>query len=266
MLYAFSKLSKKLTELGYKEAKESNFLSIRVDFDSDTFKKAVKEGIITFREDGIFLTHGGKEWKGYMYMPKYHVKKYADFPRFHLTRCETIETLFTEGFGSLYKWSNNKLNDIVDKDDLTVYENQKLQLCKNCKKKIKNILDTEIFFETLKSEDNDEPLVIEIDIFGYSINWGKISSAYKKSKNYTCEKCGIKIENSYDKRFIHTHHKNGSKLNNHKDNLECLCVLCHANTNVAHENNFSKKRMKLETQNFVAKYKQQLIELGNEYI
>lgn len=266
MLYSFSNLSQKLTELGYPEATESGFRSIRVDFNAETFKKAVREGKIRFSDDGIYLTYEGKEWKGYMYMPTYYVKRYGSFPRFHLTRCDTIENLFSGGFGSLYKWSNNKLNDIIDRENNQLHKDQKLQLCNHCQEKINDIIDTEDFFETLETEEVPEIVDVEVDIFGYTLNWEKISRAYRKEKEYTCEKCGIKIENSYDKRFIHTHHKNGNKLINRKDNLECLCVLCHANTDERHEQNFDKKRMQSEVKTFVDKYRQQLKEIGNEYI
>lgn len=266
MLYAFSKLAQKLTQLGYPEATESGFRSIRVDFNAETFKKAVREGKIRFSDDGIYLTHEGKEWKGYMYMPTYRISQYNSMPRFHLTRCNTIEKLFSSGFGSLYKWSNNKLNDITDRDINEIHKDQKLQLCSNCQETIIGIINTEDFFDTLDTEEPQEIVDVEVDIFGYTLNWEKISRAYRKEKDYTCEKCGIKIENSYDKRFIHTHHKNGNKLINRKDNLECLCVLCHANTDERHEQNFDKKRMQLEVKTFVEKYRQRLTEIGNEYI
>jgi hypothetical protein len=266
MLYAFSKLSQKLTQLGYPEATESGFRSIRVDFNAETFKKAVRDGKIKFSEDGIYLTYEGKEWKGYMYMPTYRIAKYNSMPRFHLTRCEKIEDLFSSGYGSLYKWSNNKFNDITDRDTYKVYKDEKLQLCHHCQEAIYGIIDTEDFFETLETEEVHEIVDVEVDIFGYTLNWEKISRAYRKDKDYTCEKCGIKIENSYDKRFIHTHHKNGNKLINRKDNLECLCVLCHANSDERHEQNFDKKRMQPELKTFIEKYRQQLTEIGNEYI
>jgi hypothetical protein len=266
MLYAFSNLKEKLTQLGYPEVTESGFRSIRVDFNTDTFKKAVNEGKIKFSEDGIYLTYEGKEWKGYMYMPKYHIQRYNSMPRFHLTRCNIIEKLFSSGFGSLYKWSNNKLNDITDRDTNRIYKDEKLQLCIHCQEVINGIIDTDDFFKTLETEEVQKMENIQVDIFGYTLNWEKISRAYRKEKDYTCEKCGIKIENSYDKRFIHTHHKNGNKLINRKDNLECLCVLCHANTDERHEENFDKKRMQSEVKNFLDKYTQKLKDIGNEYI
>lgn len=266
MLYTFTKLKQKLNQLGYPEVKESGFRSIRIDFNAESFKKAVKDGKIRFSEDGIYLTHEGKEWKGYMYMPTYRIEKYNSMPKFHLTKCDKIQELFSSGYGSYYKWSNNQVNDITDRDTHKVYKNQKLQLCNHCQCSIIDIQDTDDFFKTLDTEEEQDIVDIEVDIFGYPLNWQKISKEYRKERNFTCEKCGIKIENSYDKRFIHVHHKNGNKLNNRKDNLECLCVLCHANTDKTHEQNFDKRRMQKEISSFVDKYKQKLKELKNKYI
>lgn len=266
ILYAFSRLKEKLTQLGYPEAKETGFRLIRVDFSSETFKRAVREGKARFGRDGIYLTNEGKEWKGYMYMPTYHVKKYGSLPRFHLTRCITIERLFSEGFGSLYKWSNNRLNDITDRDNNRVHRDQKLQLCSYCQQKIDGVEDTDDFFKTLEIEQYQELIDVEVDIFGYALDWEKISRSIRKERDYTCENCEIKIENSFDRRFIHVHHKDGNKLNNRKENLECLCVVCHANTDKRHEHNFERKRMQSEINSFLEKYRQQLIEIGNAYL
>ena len=60
---------------------------------------------------------------------------------------------------------------------------------------------------------------------GYSQNQGRISKIYRRSKNYTCEECGVCLE----KRpwLIDTHHVSGVKSNNNPDNLQCLCKICH---------------------------------------
>lgn len=266
MLYSFTILEQKLNQLGYPDATESGFRSIRIDFNAETLKKAVKEGKVRFSDDGIYLTHEGREWKGYMYMPTYRISQYKSMPRFHLTRCDRIEELFSTGYGSYYKWSNNPLNDITDRDTKEVFKDQALQLCSHCQSSIIGIKNTEDFFETLEVNETQDVENIDVDIFGYPLNWQQISRAYRTEKNYTCERCEIRIENGYDKRFIHVHHRNGNKLMNRKDNLECLCILCHANTNETHEQNFDKRRMKTQLQTFIEKYKQQLMEIGNKYI
>jgi hypothetical protein len=263
-LYKFEKLEKQLTEWGFPVINtQSRFQAIRVDFDAHTFKEAVRNGKIQFGTDGIYLSHEGREWKGYMYMPKYKVKLYGDMPRFHLKRCEKIEELFTMGYGKLYEWSNNELNDITDRYTREVYKNQTLKLCKHCRNLIigVNIKNTEDFFNTLDTEQHKET-----DINGYVIKWTKISNQYRENKNYTCESCGIKPKNSIDKRYWHVHHKDGNKMNNKESNLECLCVLCHSHKDLHHEANFNKTRMQRELESFVKAYKEELENLNNLYI
>ena len=265
-LYKFGNLDAKLTEWGFPAISgKSGFQSIRVDFNAQKFQQAVREGKIRFGEDGIYLTYEGREWKGYMYMPTYLVSKYKSMPRFHLTKCEKIQELFSGGHGHLYKWSNNKLNDIKDRETLEVYKNQKLQLCSHCRATIVGIMNTEDFFDTLETDDSENTSV-EIDIFGYDKNWQKISRAYRKRNDYTCESCGIKPKNNFDKRFWQTHHRNGDKTNNNPSNLECLCVLCHSSKDNTHEENFDKPRMKREVDSFVKQYREELKSVGNPYL
>ena len=261
-LYKFGKLDTKLTEWGFPAISgKSGFQSIRVDF-----KKAYNEGKIEFREDGIYLIHEDREWKGYMYMPTYRVAHYGDVSRFHLTRCETIDSFISKGmFNTYYIWSNNKFNDIEDRDTGQVYKEQKLRLCSKCKELITGINDTEDFFETLETGENENTSV-EIDIFGYDKNWQKISRAYRKNRDYICESCGIKPRNNFDKRFWQTHHRNGDKTNNNPSNLECLCVLCHSSKDHTHEENFDKPRMKREVDSFVKQYREELKSVGNHYL
>ena len=261
-LYTFGKLDKKLTEWGFPVIDgKSGFQSIRVDF-----KKAYDEGKIEFREDGIYLIHEDREWKGYMHMPTYKVSVYNDFSRFHLARCQVIDNFISKGmFNTYYIWSNNRLNDIKDRNTGKIYSDQKLKLCNNCKKIITGIDDTEDFFETLDTEEN-ENTGSEIDIFGYDKNWQKISKTYRKNRDYTCESCRIKPASNFDKRFWHTHHKDGNKINNKQSNLECLCVLCHSYKNLTHIENFDKTRMRKELDTFVKQYKEELKKTGNPYL
>ena len=62
----------------------------------------------------------------------------------------------------------------------------------------------------------------------YTDNWEKISTEYKKEKNWTCEfeDCGVNLRKH--KRYLHCHHKNHVRNDNRSGNLQALCVLCHA--------------------------------------
>lgn len=59
---------------------------------------------------------------------------------------------------------------------------------------------------------------------GYSDDWNKISITFRLSKKYICNRCRVTTNHS----LTDSHHKDGDKTNNHFDNLECLCKICHS--------------------------------------
>src|SRR5690606_24626952 len=147
-------------------------------------------------------------------------------PKFHLTRCQTIEKFILEGrFKIRYEWSNSNINDLIDKTSKQVYKDEKLEYCGYCKRELLyHIEDTQDFFDSLdKSELEEEN--IEVDIFGYVKGKEKISREYRQKTNYCCEKCTIQPKSNLHRRWWHTHHIDGDKTNNKPSNLKCLCVL-----------------------------------------
>jgi hypothetical protein len=264
MLYDFINLANRLTQLGYPEPSQSGFRVMRRDLTQEE-----KAGNIDFKEDGIYLTIDGQEHKGYMYLKFPSVGRFG-FPVFHITNCKTILDQRTRGqFDGRYFWHNSNTVTLEDRDNGQIYENANLKLCNNCKRQslISDYTDTQGFFNLLDTADLESiNTEVEVDIFGYTLDWEQISRAYRREKEYTCESCGIRIEEVSDKRFIHVHHKSGNKLNNRKSNLECLCILCHANKDETHEQNFDKKRMQIQVNTFVKKYRERLQQLGNKFI
>ena len=133
-----------------------------------------------------------------------------------------------------------------------------MHCCKNCLKEIDTSINTtEDFYNSLDKEEI-ESQNIELDIFGYVKNWGKISKAVREKNNYTCEKCGLKPTNNLDKRFWQVHHINGNKIDNRTSNLKCLCIYCHSMVDIKHSNNFSKGSKIIELEIFINKYKKEI--------
>lgn len=266
MLYKFEKLSEKLDELNYPNITESRFKVERRDLTVEENK-----GNIRWSDDGVYLMIDGVEHKGYMYIKEPRISTYGNFPKFHVTECTTIyQQKSVNNFNNRYFWHNSNIVDLEDFDTNEIYRDQVLDLCMNCKRKadIQNYKDTEGFFDLL---DIQTPLTninddAQLDIYGYTKDWQKISKLYRLKIDFTCEKCNIKINDNYDKRFLEVHHKNGVKTNNSNDNIECLCTLCHANVNSRHRENFSKKNNKLKISSFVKKYKIELLKHRNPYI
>lgn len=80
----------------------------------------------------------------------------------------------------------------------------------------------ELVFDVLPSrKDTDPPN-------NYTDDWEKISTRYKEAQNWTCEVEICKVNLREHRLYLHCHHKNHIRDDNRWDNLQALCVLCHA--------------------------------------
>ena len=175
--------------------------------------------------------------------------------KYHIYKCTTISNMFNSGRKHRYKINNRDdgtfhytftdSNGLVLKTD----ENQKLNICKNCLKKFLQIQfasDNDVnrfklenfhkqnhsFFENIDVSNMEKGEYAKANV--YSKLWDQISKQIKTHRNYCCEKCGYIPKTDYEKRFIHTHHKNGDKQNNGEDNLQVLCIKCHSEVDSFH--------------------------------
>ncbi len=178
-----------------------------------------------------------------------------DLYKYHIYKCTTISNMFNSGRKHRYK--------INSRDDGSFYytftdyngyvlktvENQKLNICKNCLKKFLSksfISDYDVSNFNLKDFHKQNRSFFDFDTSSmekgeyakanvYSRKWTEIANQIKMKRDYTCEKCGWRPSNDYEKRFIHTHHENGDKTNNRDDNLKVLCIKCHSNIDIYHK-------------------------------
>lgn len=182
--------------------------------------------------------------------------------KYHIFRCATIENMFNSGRKHRYK--------INTRTDGTFYfryintrgrvikevEDEKINICKKCLNKYFHLInryynpqESDIYVKEFDLEEFDkkfgsffnlkdyEGLKIGNSDFApnvYTSNWNEIAKKLKELRNYTCEKCGFRPRNDYEKKFIHVHHINGDKTNNNQDNLKVLCIKCHANIDSFH--------------------------------
>ena len=178
---------------------------------------------------------------------------YKDLYKYHIYKCSTISKMFDSGRKHRYKVNTKtdgtfhyKLYDIYNKL-LEERANQKLNVCKNCLGKFLNAypLDYHVNNFNLKEFHDNNSSLFGFDTSElekgedathnkYSEQWKEISTQFKIKKDYTCEDCGWRPNNVYQQKFIHTHHQNGDKTNNGKENLKVLCIECHANVDEYH--------------------------------
>lgn len=225
----------------------------------------IQSGEIEETEEGIFYTEPSTGHRQQVFLYKkamylvYQGKR--NKPVMHITICDAIKD-----FGqSQYRRANTGSVDVWDKSSGHEETVSDLPLCRFCQEKILKKRDPFNPAPLAKSSDEFARLLKEAskiteqedsntDLKGYLWNWQKKSEEYRTEHNYTCERCGYKASSRFDRQNIHVHHKDGNKLNNADNNLECLCVACHASVDNRHRENFSKGANKRVLDSFILEH------------
>ena len=93
------------------------------------------------------------------------------------------------------------------------------------KKQVFNDFSFEKFFEVYSSYFKSLPVNSKKMISNYTSDWPSISANLRSELDYTCEQCGVDL--NMEKQLLHTHHINGNKADNERENLKVLCADCH---------------------------------------
>lgn len=256
-IYKFEGLKKLLTDKGYIVEEAKGYREIEnVEVELDDVRNKME-----FTDEGIFLNDDVTKSKQqiFLYKRDYYLSQFGK-PRYHTHKCEVIQEFINRGRFHDYRRANTDVVMVRDRDDNYIdKEVSCLKLCSYCAKMAISYQgkNSSEFVELLKQAKKAEaPLKkkTEVDIFGYTKDWEKISREFRESHNYTCEKCGITIEDPFDRQFIQVHHKNGDKTDNNTENLICLCIHCHANVDDTHKKNFKRRANAMLLDEFNRKY------------
>ena len=225
--------------------------------------------------EGIKYNIGdGKSTRVFLYKRRYRMEEFGK-PRYHIRKCEVIQSFIAQGaFNREYRMANTDEVKVINVNNRNVEESvSALPLCRYCQAIVLeesrrnqtaadfnhfqgslSNADSSVYSELLR-EGEDEAKEVWVDINGYTDDWPAISFAYRKKHNFTCERCGVKMESPMDYRFMQTHHRNGVKTNNNENNLECLCIECHSQVDDAHRENFSRGANAIMLNTFRNKYR-----------
>ena len=62
---------------------------------------------------------------------------------------------------------------------------------------------------------------------GYGEEWKRISREYRRSRQWVCECCRVRLDEPGRHHLLDAHHRSGDKRDVRDANLEALCKLCH---------------------------------------
>ena len=179
--------------------------------------------------------------------------------KFHISDCITLEEMRAKKRFERYKVTNNINGEfkVFGTSRLTNESSEgvvKLDVCTNCVKKLNykgadvvtsterklivQNFDLAEFFSKYSSIFKSMPKQhIRESKKGYTSDWDVISAAVRKKSGYTCQECKVCLKDH--KYLLHTHHVNGVKTDNSKNNLEPLCADCHRKQDF-HQNMYVK--------------------------
>lgn len=181
--------------------------------------------------------------------PEDALKNYKSAYKFHLSWCQTLQTMFNSGKYEKYVVSTRQDDVLLVRaigSNNKVYESeQKLHVCRYClstlnykgyryatkaqKDKIYNEFSLKEFFNVQNSDYSfhDMPKHDEYSAKTniYPDNWEHTSELHRKLCHYRCERCGKDC--SHDHKLLHVHHINGNKQDLRQTNLIALCRECH---------------------------------------
>lgn len=220
---------------GLKDALEEKGIEV---IDNDVYTPFIHElskneqyNNIEFTEEGVIYTDPkGKKWLGFVY------KKYKnfgsggkdDYPRMHLSVCGVTkiwgeeEYFFSNTLPVLcYDTSNGNKpkrlkNIVMCKSCKTIRKNAGLKIYRDAKEYVEFI---KLFYKTEK--------VYDVTKWGYAKDWNTVKHNFITKKGFTCERCGVKLDNIFTRSCLYVYHIDRVLANNDESNLQCLCVDCY---------------------------------------
>ena len=247
---------------------------------TEKLTKAQLDQSVEINLDGItFTDKKGNKHKGFLYIESGYSQRTIEqtgtrLPKFHVINCQTIqEQKQRKNFNGHYVFSTETIT-MEDIDGVT----KELTLCGNCNKihsetergmTTSEYREQFILNDQVEGEffDSELPKEVSTDFWGYTPEWYDTSRNYRMKKKFTCENCGINLnQNLVNGYYLETHHIDGNPKNNDEDNFKCLCVLCHASVDKYHKENYSKGSARQKLVDFIKLFEDELRRVGNKHL
>lgn len=224
----------------------------------EEIERLAGEGIEIPLEDVRVLNDGTHVYKGRRVIV--YIRDVAEYgarmsmPKYHLAICSTLNTMIEEGrYQKRYvvatrddgKFSIQKI-----RGEVVVKTEEALDVCQQCLDELKYKSfslrrDREWRLNAVKKfsikgffDELGKSCVWATPSFDavhapaniYSPQFYRIAKSLKEERGYRCEQVGCEIDLSApeNRRFLHAHHVNADKSDNHPSNIRLLCIRCHA--------------------------------------
>jgi hypothetical protein len=202
----------------------------------------LEDGTLSYKDSRVlvyirdFSQDGGRQW----------------IPRFHVADCRTLQQQRQQNRFGHYVVATRSDGffqvNMIRRGKQVTKQLMRLAVCQNClyhlsfdgfsldhssqrRRLIVSQFMITKFFDKYPRSLFSIPPTCDADtapINNYTINFDVISGGLKAQHGWKCEKCRRNFSESTDRKYLHVHHKNGMKNENHEGNLEVLCLACHA--------------------------------------
>ena len=171
--------------------------------------------------------------------------------KFHVADCATLQEMRRKGKFERYvvtnrtdgKFTVNFLDGFAKKLIKGGIVCQ-LHVCMNClrrlnyhgyckskhKNEIRNTFEIKEFFDKYSSQITTKPKYTDetAPVNVYTEDWEQVSLRFREKAGWKCETCHVYLEQPDIRKFLHVHHIDRQKHNNTPENLQVLCIQCHA--------------------------------------
>lgn len=225
----------------------------------EEIERLAGEGIEIPLEEVRVLNDGTHVYKGRRVIV--YIRDIAEYggrtsmPKYHLAMCSTLSKMMEAGrFKTRYVVAtrdDGRFSIQRIRGDTSIKGEEQLNVCQQCLDEL-NYKSFSIRMPPHQRRDAVSNFSVKLffDEFGKSCVWAipkydainaptnvysplfyRISKALKEKRGYRCEEadCGIDLSSTLNRRFLHAHHLNADKSDNHPTNIKLLCIRCHAN-------------------------------------
>jgi hypothetical protein len=181
------------------------------------------------------------------------IQKFQNWePKFHVADCKTLQQRQRQN--GLTRYVVTTRNDglfvvnLIGNDGPVTRNTMRLDVCQNCldqlgfdgfslflprhrRVMIVSRFTMQRFFERFPRSLLSTRSAGDADtapINNYSADFDDISKRVREQRNWRCECCRREFSRVTDRKYLHVHHKNGLKNENHEANLHVLCLGCYA--------------------------------------